>query len=240
MKYQCPICGKSTDYKEELEGLCIECYRKKYQLVIRSPIRISIKGCPICGRVHYGKTWLQSNRRNLILVLLHQLKTLKNFRGYDLKIRFHNSATEFIENLFTENEESIIVELYRGSLKLQEIRTLVNIQKQVCPICMRKQTGAYFEYVIHVRFPRKKIREYLEKTQRIINIVLKSASPEDVVDVKKVPSGLDIRVSSRSLGRKLINALMNSLTAEYREYTERKFDPVLNKQVTIHKAIIEV
>jgi len=63
---------------------------------------------------------------------------------------------------------------------------------------------------------------------------------EDFIDIQKISGGLDIKVSSGSLGRKIVNMLTQALNTEAREYTERKYDTILKKQILIHKVMIEI
>ena len=239
MSYFCPSCGNPTEYRSELEGLCENCYRKKYTLVIKAPPRLSLKICPFCRKIQFGKTWIKPNLKNFHMVILSRIKKLKLFKSYDVKTYFEANVQEIIDNLLAGEQLIISLSVYKAGIKIQDLPIRVSAQKQICPLCMKKLTGSYYEYVIHIRFSRKKNKEFVTKVINIISNVVKSYPTSDIVDIKKISRGLDIRTSSQNIGRRIVQALSNLLGAEPRQYSERKYDQTLGKHVTVRKVMIE-
>jgi len=192
--------------------------------------------CPLCGRINHGKNWLKPAVSTVRTVMLSGLKKKKNLRGYNIAI---SSSDINLSELLTAEETILSISISKKGIKIQEIDLIVVPQKHICPLCMRKRMGLYFEYVIHVRFSKGRLRDNIARVQKIINNVMQRAFANEFVDVKKVPNGLDIRVSDKRLGRILVRHLSMRLPAEFREYVDKRFDRALNKQIIVHKVMME-
>lgn len=240
MHYHCPICGKETEYNVELEGLCENCYRNKYKVKISVPFKIEIKICPLCGRIRYGKDWVRPSIEKFQRIIISSLKKRKELSGYDISIALPEKRISLSDMLLSDSQLIIPIRLIRETILIQELPLIVNSKKQVCPLCMKKQTGSLFAYVIHIRFPKKQANTHLRRIDKVLRKISKYVTMEDFIDIQKISGGLDIKVSSGSLGRKIVNMLTQALNTEAREYTERKYDTILKKQILIHKVMIEI
>ena len=240
ISYRCPSCGKETEYREELEGLCVACFRKKHQINISGPIRLTIKICPICYRIFFGSSWRKPSIHLISQIISKEIKKNKPLRNYEISLPEDFNARELIEDLLSENSIIINVNLEKKSVSIQSVQILITPKKQVCPICMKKLTGSYYEFVIHVRFPRKEKKRFFDIIDQVIRRFSRGIPLDEVIDIKRLSSGLDIRISSRDLGRRLLVLLENVLNTKSREYVERRFDSSLKKSILVHKAMIEI
>lgn len=241
MNYHCPKCGRETVYRKELEGLCEECFRKKYTLVNLAKINIITKMCPICGRIRFGNKWVKNNPINLKRFILSQLKKLKNIRGYETRFEISKDMINNIADSILSSSPIVIpIKLYKENIEIQDAYVELKIQKQVCPLCHKKTSGTYYEYIIHIRFRGKAAREKEVRIQKIIKQILSRAPGDVFIDIKKIRRGMDIRVSDRSYGEKLLNKITSNFNTEARQYAERKYESNLNKNIIVKKAMIEI
>ena len=242
MPYYCPRCGKETVYSEELEGLCEDCFREKYKIPSLNKLDVDIKLCPICGRVKFGNKWVRGNIVNLKHVALSQLKKKKILRGYDVRIDLRNIGDNepLLSQLLSDNYIVIPAEIYKRDIMIQTVTLEIKINKQVCPTCRKKATGNYYEYVIHVRFTGGKAREKEVKVRNIISRVLSYAKPDVFIDVRKIHRGMDIRVSDRRIGDKLLHRIIDAFNTDARQYSERRFESTLNRYIVVRKATVNI
>ena len=240
MSYHCPLCGKPTEYKEELHGLCEECYAKIHSSRITGEPRVSITVCNICGRIKFGNSWIRLSVENFKKILSSAVKKLKLFKKAKFEIVISDLSKDLLMQGIEEGELQIPIRLVSNDVPIKDINITTNFTKTICPLCMKKRTGSYFEYVIHVRFSRKKSKNYVTEVQRIIDNVLRFADPSTFVDVKKIAKGLDIRVSDRRTGRIIAQRIKMRFLAESYEYLERRYDATLKKLITIRKVTLEI
>jgi len=238
MDYRCPVCGKPIEYRQELHGLCEDCYSKIYSQKItfrKKELIVTIIYCPLCGRIKFGKNWYKPNGDILMRVIKQQLKRDKNLRGFEYSINFTGSD---FRNLIAENKIEKTLELFKNGVKMREFDFEIRLQKKICPLCMRKREGHYFEYVIHVRF-QKKNRHLMQTLVNRINKIAEESRSFETVDIKKTSQGLDIRVSSRKLGEK-ISDMISSQAVFKHEFYEKRYDKGLQKQINVKKVLIEI
>ncbi len=241
MPYRCPRCGRETDYREELKGLCENCFREKYALPKLTKLKADIKICPVCGSVKLGNKWIKGNSNNISKVILSQIRRSKVIRGYDLRLELDQfTPTRMSEQLLLDSSATIPAELYKAGIKIRDISIELRVIKQVCPTCQKKAMGSYYEYVIHIRFSGKGYRNNLAKVNKLINQIASHMKSNVFIDVKKIKRGLDIRISDRETGRRLLNKLIRMFNTEARQYFKKKYDPSLNKNILIRKAMIEI
>lgn len=241
MSYHCPKCGRETIYSEELEGLCEDCFREKYRIRNLSMLRIDIKVCPICGRIKMGDKWVRSSTKNFKQLILSQIKKKRIIRGYNVALELNQLENASSRNqLLSDNYMVIPITLYRGEIVIQTLALEIKINKQICPLCRKKASGKYFEYVIHIRFTKGKVKEKEAKIRELIKGILFYAGPDTFIDTKKIHRGIDIRISNRKIGDKLLHRIMEIFNTDARVYSERKFETSLNKHIIIKKAMINI
>ncbi|MHA1615900.1 MAG: NMD3-related protein [Candidatus Njordarchaeales archaeon] len=240
MSYRCPLCGKKTQYRTELHGLCEDCYAKIHGTRIREEPKVTVTICNLCQRIKFGNSWIKPTQENLKTVVRSSLKKMKPYKDRKYDFHFAEISRELLREAFEEGEIVIPFQLLLNNMVIKETQVTVNFAKAICPLCMKKKMGSYFEYVIHVRFSGSKMRDYINEINKVLNIALSHADPSVFIDVRKVSKGLDIRVSDRRIGRLITQQLRNRLMAEVHEYSERRFDATLKKQVIIKKVTLEV
>jgi len=243
MSYRCPRCGRETVYSEELEGLCEDCFREKYKIHNLDKLRVNIKICPICGRVKFGDKWIRSNKKNLKQLILSQVKKKKDIRGYNVIIELNQTGDETplpLNQLLSDNFMIIPATLYKKKIMIQAVMIEIKITKQICPLCHKKASGKYYEYIIHVRFTGGRTKEKETKVREIIKSVLSHAKPDVFIDVKKIRKGIDIKISDRKIGDRLLHRIIDTFNTDAREYSERRFEASLNKHIVIKKAMVDI
>jgi len=241
-KYVCPKCGAPTNYSSERQGLCIECYLKKHRAKIDRDIKIKIDVCIGCGRVRYGKDWFLPSFENLATIIKKQLKKTV-LRPYDIQIEDmdRRTLTELrdLKKIFIP----IKISVTNRDTIIRHVE--IDINKAFCSICSKKQSGRYYESVIHLRFQKEMQDNLIDVINRFVEEKLYRSETLEIIDVKKEGGkGVVVRLSSKKLARNFLGYLGQSFSLIIlKRYTE----PIIlesgshgKKQISVEKYIIRL
>ncbi|MEM2444401.1 MAG: NMD3-related protein [Sulfolobales archaeon] len=180
-----------------IDGFCVNCLVNEGKAV-KPPKSVEATVCPLCGSVKVGKRWLQDidlkdHIRELIL------------SGSE----FHREFKITSLNITLEGDR--VVASFSGVLKHSAVAKdyLINFiaNRSLCPQCSRIK-GGYYEAVIQIRTYTTIFRRSL--IDRIVNSLLKSPNiSNNISEIEFIREGLDVKVLSLSVARKLVNDLVS-------------------------------
>lgn len=232
-KYFCPRCGKPTQYNEERRGLCIDCFVElKGAGLKQENFKLEITVCIGCSRIKHGNAWLDSNRETLN-ARLHSLLRNTELKFYDFEVELpadiDSSALSHCEKFH------VLLNVLSGGQRIVRKRATLRVNKAFCPLCSQKQSGKYYESIIHIRFSREVRDKLMEILNRFVDTTTTQLDRLEVIDVKKEGSGIAIRFSDRKLAKKLLSILNREFSlAILRKYKTPVTLSVGNKQQLIN------
>ncbi len=241
-QYVCPKCGKPTTYNQERNGLCIDCFLETKRSKIEEKIKVKITICLGCRRLKHGKEWLEPTKENIEIVLRSGLKRT-SLRMYDYTILDIPEGVK--EDLREVKKIFLPVQVFVANRKVVVRHIEVDIDKAFCTLCGQKQSGKYYEAVIHVRYMRG-IIDYLSRS---IDLFLEEISRKldrlEIIDVKKEGKrGLVIRFSDRKLARRFLEYLSRNysiaILRKYKEPITVISEKDTRRQVVIEKYFIRI
>ena len=177
-----------------IDRLCVKCFIDEGR-AIKPPNNVELVICPICGSVKYGNKWLEA-------VDLHDF--IK-----DLILRGTNFHKDFkLTSLEVSIVDNKVVARFRGSIlgvevsKDYSIDLIVN--KVLCQQCSRIKSG-YYEALIQIRTLLNPLREYLR--DKIDDMMRSTPISRYVSEIEHVREGINVKVLSQGIARKLANDL---------------------------------
>jgi len=217
--YVCPRCGAPTKYNRERGGLCIDCYVKMRGEGISENIKVRMTICIGCGRIRYGKEWYPLSTDTLGSILMKLLKKT-DLRKYDVSIQQIPLESPSTIMEYKKILVPILIEVTKGRSVTRYVQ--VGIEKTLCPLCSRKQSGKYYESIIRLRFKSEIAETLREDINRFIDVSLRNLDRIETVDIKKDgPHGLVTRWSNRRIARKFLEFLKSRysilIIRKYRE-----------------------
>lgn len=180
-----------------VDGLCVRCLVEEGRAV-RPPKNVKVVVCPSCGSIKLEGKWLDG-------IALEEF--LKELMWRESK--FHR---EFKPNsLSISIEGSKIIARFEGLIKTSEVikEFLIDLtmSKSLCPHCSKVKSG-YYEAIIQVRTYSETLNESLRG--KLVNTLLKYANTsKNISEIEFVRKGLDVKVLSVSVARKIANDLIS-------------------------------
>ncbi len=209
----CVKCGK--DCEESLDGLCIDCWLDGRKLT-SLPHHVDLKVCTNCGEFEFGDRWL---RRDIVVAVQDAAaNAVSVIRDADLV-----SQSTFAE----EQDPYVFAVTVRSTCSVMgyeaedEASTIVRIKNTVCRRCSR-QLGSYYESILQIRTGSGKLSpEEREETLAMVeNSVARQAQTNRQLFITKmeiVTGGVDVYLSSMSLGKSLTRELGDAFCADTKE-----------------------
>lgn len=231
--YFCPRCGKPTQYNKERNGLCIDCFVELEKAELENEdFKFDVTICIGCGRIKHGNLWLELNKE--------VLKTRLYSLIHDTKLKFYDFEVELPTNIdlssaYQYDKLDIIANVSVRDQKIIRKQITLRINKAFCPLCSKKQSGKYYESVIHIRFQRESRSKLTEVLSEFINTTTTRLEKLETIDVKKEGEGIVIRLSSRKLAKELLSALNRKFSlAILRKYRTPVTVNINNRQQLIN------
>lgn len=209
----CVKCGKEDT--ETVDGLCLDCFLNGRKL-ITMPHHVDLMRCANCEEYSVGDQWLKRDEEEAITdIALTTLMTIPEAkvvsvgtmleRQEDKTFVVHVQADLDINGTFATDEDSVIVRL----------------KNTVCKRCSR-QLGSYYEAIMQVRTGEKTLDDDLrDEVVRWVTASVESQSKTNrslfITKVQEVPGGVDIYLSSISLGKSLTRSLSDMYGADVKE-----------------------
>lgn len=209
----CVKCGR--DCEESLDGLCIDCWLDGRKLT-SAPHHVDLKVCTNCGEFNIGDRWVKK----------------------DMAIAVQDAAADSLCAIRDVVVESVSMDVdcqdpyvyvvgihsvcnVMGYETEDDASTIVRIKNNVCKRCSR-QLGSYYEAILQIRTGSKDLSpELREETLAMVeNSVARQASNNRSLFITKmelVTGGVDVYLSSMSLGKSLARELADAYCGETKE-----------------------
>lgn len=217
----CPRCGRSTERPEMPPGepsdsrraLCDVCYFETFDLV-EVPPEIDAEVCPQCGAVYRGNRWVDTGARDVVDVAVEEV-------GNALRVHADAEDVEWVARPEMVDENTIEVScrvsaIARNRRVEEDCDVTVEVHRQTCTRCGRI-AGGYYESTVQLRaLGRDPTTEEAERAIELADeIVAQMAATGDrnafVSAIEDRPEGLDIKVSTSSIGRKIASRVTDEL-----------------------------
>ena len=208
----CVKCGK-----EEItfDGLCIECFLDGKQLA-SLPHFIDLERCASCEEFCVGHRWLIRGTEEAVKdAAENKLAVIPGMRVMSIGMLVtEQDEKNFLVNADVEGELS-------GNIVTALCETVVRIKNNVCQRCSR-QLGNYYEATLQIRSGTKELDDRVrDETVRYVRDRIESMSSVNrqifLTKVEEVPGGVDMLLSSISLGKALAKELADMYGAETKE-----------------------
>ena len=209
----CVKCGR--DCEESLDGLCIDCWLDGRKLT-ELPHHVDLKVCTNCGEFSFNDRWVKKTME--VAVQDAAADALRVIR--DVKV---NSVAMDVE---CQDPYVYVVNVHAycdvlGYEAEDDSSTIVRIKNNVCKRCSR-QLGSYYEAILQIRSGSKELTpEMREETLAMVeNSVARQAANNRSLFITKmelVTGGVDVYLSSMSLGKSLARELGDAYCAETKE-----------------------
>ncbi|WP_227374820.1 60S ribosomal export protein NMD3 [Haladaptatus halobius] len=217
----CPNCGDplsvdttERDYPASASRrerkLCDACYFDRFDLV-DAPERIEVRVCAQCGAVYRGRRWVDIGARDYTDVAIEEVSE---------SLGVHVDAEDVSWQVEPEQVDQNTIRMHcyfsgvvRGTLVEEELVVPVRISRQTCTRCGRI-AGDYYASIVQVRgVDRTPTPEEEQRAREIANeIVADMEATGDrnafVTEMDETPDGLNIKVSTNNIGKKISNKLV--------------------------------
>jgi nonsense-mediated mRNA decay protein 3 len=214
----CPECGDPVAPEAAAQrpdrpgstGLCDACYFERFDLV-DAPERIEVQVCSACGAVHRGNRWVDVGARDYTDVAIDEVTEALSVHVDAREVRWGVDPEQVDENTVRMHCE--FDGIVRSTPVEAEVVVPVKISRGTCTRCGRI-AGDYYASTIQVRADgRDPAPEETDRAREIAaGVVEEMEATGDreafVTDVQERPGGLDIRVSTTAIGKRIANKLV--------------------------------
>lgn len=209
----CVKCGR--DCEESLDGLCIDCWLDGRRLT-ELPHHVDLRVCTNCGEYEFGDRWLRRDR--LVAVQDAAADALSVIRDA-IPVSVSTEVEEQDPHVYAVRVRTVCDVM--GYEAEDEASTIVRIKNTVCRRCSR-QLGSYYEAILQIRTGSGKLSDAeREETLALVeNSVARQAATNRSLFITKmelVTGGVDVYLSSMSLGKSLARELADAYCAETKE-----------------------
>ena len=209
----CVKCGK--DCEESLNGLCIDCWLDGRKLT-SLPHHIDVRVCTNCGEFDCGGRWVAKTWDQAATdAAVDALEVLRDAEVVDVDAEWENQDPYvFVVRVFAKCS-------VMGYPAEDESSTIVRIKNTVCTRCSR-QLGSYYEAILQIRTGTKELSDEMrEETLALVegSVARQAANNRSLFITKMeiVKGGVDVYLSSMSLGKSLARELSDIYCAETNE-----------------------
>jgi nonsense-mediated mRNA decay protein 3 len=226
----CPSCGAEVDPDAHAgrggpesagsrreRSLCDSCYFDRYDLV-DAPERVAVRVCATCGAVHRGNRWVDVGARDYTDVAVDAVRE-------SLAVHADAEDVEWVVEPEQVDATTIRMHCYfsgtvRGTRLEEEVVVPVKISKGTCTRCGRI-AGDYYASVVQVRAAdRTPTAAETDRAREIAaDVVAEMEATGDrsafVTDVSETPDGLDIKVSTNKIGKKVASKLVEEFGGQW-------------------------
>lgn len=209
----CVKCGNDTEYT--IDGLCMDCFLDGRE-IITIPAYLDLERCTNCLEFRIDGSWKSLELQDAVedtasdnLMVINEATVLEIATG---------AAELDPRNYHVDVEVTTDVE---GHVSTGSCSTTVRIKNTVCKRCSR-QLGNYYEATLQIRAGGKslddKIRdEIVRKVRDEVEQMARNNRQLFITSVTEVTGGVDMLLSSISMGRTLARNLESTYGAEFKE-----------------------
>lgn len=221
MKAPCYLCGEPAD----LEGLCASCYAKEHPLVVIPPV-ISLQACKRCGAVKIPGGWkkmaadIASDPEHLLeqqigIAIQREAKVLSSDVNLSIEEAKRLDRVYHII-LIAEGKSDPSLPSH-----MEEYPVEVRQSFATCDTC-GMASGGYHEAILQIRADGRELteKEAGDISQTVTELTVaeyESDSMAFVTDANRDRYGIDFRVGSEHLTRRIADELESRYLAERKE-----------------------
>ncbi|MDR1403990.1 MAG: hypothetical protein LBJ20_00245 [Candidatus Methanoplasma sp.] len=209
----CVKCGKDTE--NTINGLCAECFVNGRKLT-SLPHHVNVSVCANCGDIKYREKWVTKDLEEAIEeAVSDSLDIIKEAEIISIRISYFEQE----RNTYAAAADSVLD--IGGCSAEDTASTLVRLKNTVCKRCSR-QLGNYYEAILQIRagsksVSQKTMREAMNRAEAIVDGQSVSNRQLFITKTEEVPGGIDIYLSSISLGKTIAKDLSDTYCAETKE-----------------------
>jgi nonsense-mediated mRNA decay protein 3 len=208
----CVKCGTETE--STIDGLCIGCFLDGRTLVSH-PHHVDVKVCANCGDIGYGEYWVTKD--HLEAVEEAAKKSIIPIKEAKIVSTEAVSMEQEPFTYFVQVDAALDINGFRteGSSS-----TIIRLKNTVCKRCSR-QLGNYYESIVQIRAgkdtPQKMLREALNRVENLVDSHSVTNRQLFISKEEEVQGGIDVYLSSISLGKAVTKDLSDAYFAETKE-----------------------
>jgi nonsense-mediated mRNA decay protein 3 len=222
----CPRCGDAIEREEPLDradvdsALCDSCYIDEYDLVA-APDRIEVRVCSQCGAVHRGNRWVDVGAEDYTDIAIDEVSE---------SLSVHVDATSISWQVAPEQVDATTIKMHcqfsavlRGTPLAEEFVVPVKISRETCKRCGRIAGGSYASTVQVRARDREPTDEECSRATEIANNLVEELEADGdrdafVSEVGDVDGGLDIKLSTTGLGKRVARRIVREFGGSYSDY----------------------
>ena len=209
----CVKCGEED--VETINGLCLNCFLDGRKL-ISMPHHVDLMRCANCEEFSIDDQWVRKDLDQAVEdIALSSLAVIPEGRVASVGVMTEKQEDKtFVVHVQADVDVS-------GVIATDEDSVIVRLKNTVCKRCSR-QLGSYYESIIQVRTGEKTLDDDLrDEVVRSVTASVETQSKTNrslfISKVQEVPGGVDIYLSSISLGKTLTRELSETYGAEVKE-----------------------
>ncbi|AIZ57289.1 NMD3 family protein [Candidatus Methanoplasma termitum] len=208
----CVKCGKETE--NIIDGLCTECFLDGKKL-ISLPHHVNVFVCTNCGDTGTGEFWETKDLRDAILDAAEgALNINKEAKKLDIEsVSLEQDPYTFVVEVTAKLD-------VKGCPAEDSATTIIRLKNTVCKRCSR-QLGNYYEAILQIRgskeVPHKTMKEALRKVENLVDAQSITNRRLFITKAEEVQGGIDIYLSSISMGKAASKELTDTYCAETKE-----------------------
>ncbi len=210
----CVKCGR--DCEESLDGLCIDCWLDGRSLT-ELPHHVDLKVCTNCGEFMFGDRWVKKELEEAVQdAAVNALMVVRDANLVSVSTTYEcQDPYVYVVNVHSQCD-------IMGYMAEDEASTIVRIKNNVCKRCSR-QLGSYYEAILQIRTGAKGTLtpEQREKTLAFVEDYVGHASQTNkslfITKMEIVTGGVDVYLSSISLGKNIAKEFSDQFCAETKE-----------------------
>ena len=209
----CVKCGEED--VETVNGLCLNCFLDGRKL-ISMPHHVDLMRCANCEEFSVNDQWVRKDLDQAVEdIALTTLSVIPEGKVVSVGVMVEKQEDKtFVVHVQADVDVS-------GVVATDEDSVIVRLKNTVCKRCSR-QLGSYYESIIQVRTGEKTLDDDLrDEVVRAVTASVENQSKTNrslfISKVQQVPGGVDIYLSSISLGKTLTRELSETYGAEVKE-----------------------
>jgi nonsense-mediated mRNA decay protein 3 len=221
----CPRCGDPVPDRSASEAgesatdplrpgadvdLCDSCYFDDFDF-IDAPDRIDVRVCARCGAVHRGNRWVDVGAEDYTDIAVEEVSAALAVHVDVEDVAWQVEPEQVGEN--TIRMHAYFTGVVRDTPVEEQVMIPVKIARQTCTRCGRI-AGDYYASIVQIRAEdRTPTGAEVDRAKEIANRVVADMEATGdrnafVTEMSETPDGLDIKVSTNKIGKKISNKMV--------------------------------
>ncbi|MBR6910248.1 MAG: hypothetical protein IKN41_00130 [Candidatus Methanomethylophilaceae archaeon] len=210
----CVKCGR--DCEESLDGMCIDCWLDGRKLT-ELPHHVDLRVCTNCGEFQFGDRWVKKELIDAVQdAAVDNLSVIRDVKVTGVATEYE-CQDPYVYVVKVHSECDVM-----GYVTEDVASTIVRIKNNVCKRCSR-QLGSYYEAILQIRTGAKggltadQREKSLAFTEEYVARAAATNKSLFITKMEIVTGGVDVYLSSISLGKNLAKEFSEVYCAETKE-----------------------